>query len=238
MPSDEWQEEYDGLVKSKRAIVLASGYEYLGRWLSRKTDRKRRLKEIFQYINDHATEVKKAQNGIVIDVGAGPGEFLEIARHYGNAVLGIDAATGEGGMGFGYLRASQLLTTRQGIPVEYTGFLDWLHEDALVMTAAASFINFRGSFEQCFAHRMHGDHRAKMDCRFLHWNEDGATRDEFLSMFCRLKRVLQPNGCILIHANGSASDDWYDVTIQSAAREAGFTLLKRESKTLHKWRIE
>ena len=235
VPSAEWQEEYDGLTGSKRPIVVANGYFYLGDWLARKTNRERRLKEINQYVEQHAEEILKRQHGTVIDIGPGPGEFLEIARHCGHPVIGVDAASGEGGMGLGYLRLSQLMTDRQKIPVEYIGFRAWLSRDDTTRYSSASFVNFRGSIEQALSHRMHGDHRARMDCRFLHWKEDGETRDAFTSMFARLRLYLQPGGCVLIHANGSASDEWYDGAIQLAAREVGFVLLKREGQRLHKW---
>ncbi len=186
IPSPEWEEEYEGLLSSEHPMAIANGYMYLGRWLKQKTDREDRLKDFSQYISDHAAEILNPLNGLVIDVGPGPGEFLEFARLNGNDVLGIDSPLGKDGMGLGYLRVSCLMTQRQQIPVRYVGFRHWLLNSEVDMTASASFVNFRGSFEQVFSHRMHGNHWINKDCRMCRWMENEETRDEFLDMFSRL----------------------------------------------------
>lgn len=236
IPSSDWEEEYNGLMSSEHPMAIANGYIYLGRWLRQKTDRKSRLKEMAQYISDHAAEILHPLTGLVLDIGPGPGEFLEIARLNGNSILGVDSPLGKDGMGLGYLRVSSLMTQRQKIPVRYVGFKNWLNDPDVDMMASTSFVNFRGSFEQVFAHRMNGNHWIQKDCRMCRWMENEKTRDEFLDMFARLRTYLQPGGHILIHANGSASDHWYNETIQSTAKEAGFTLVMQGDLRLHKWK--
>src|SRR5690606_26418783 len=55
-------------------------------WLARKVDRERRLKEHRAYMERYCAELDG--KGLVIDIGPGPGEFLELCRAKGHDILG------------------------------------------------------------------------------------------------------------------------------------------------------
>ncbi len=232
IPNLSWTARFESLMRSP--------------FLAKKYDRAKRIAENAKYIDDYLPELRAAkpdvivsrvEPGFVIDIGPGPGEFLEIARALGHIVLGIDAAVGEGGMGDDYLDLSRLMTDRQEIAVEYIGFQKWLSEDRQILDGECNFINCRGSIEQAFADCMTGPpHDEHQCCRKLRWKEDHLTATRFIRMFQRFRTMLRSGGIVLIHANGSADDTWYDTTIQRAARSAGFELVKRWDERLHKWR--
>ena len=149
--------------------------------------------------------------------------------------------TGAGGMGKKYLRYSKLMHERQGISVYYNGLRCWLEEtqDNLGIRSTAVFINLRGSIEQCFADYMvgvpHDEHHKAID---LNWRCTGETHDVFARMFRVFFLLLRPRGRVVIHANGTGaaiSREWYDETIQKAAKDAGLTLHMRENYRLHSW---
>lgn len=59
-------------------------------FIVKKCDRNRIIGRKDEYINNYCQEIK-ADKGKVLDLGPGSGEFLEICRHYGNEIQGIDA---------------------------------------------------------------------------------------------------------------------------------------------------
>jgi SAM-dependent methyltransferase len=222
-PSPEWGYRFARLLESA--------------WLNRKIDRYRRLREMNAYIRVHCPELLLGGDGLVVDVGPGPGEFLELARAMGFAILGIDAAKGAGGMGYEYLEACRLLTDRQKLPVLYDGFERWVFDDHSVINGTVALINFRGSIEQAFSRHMLGEpHDQHHNCRLLRWSMSAALREHMQVAFNQMARLLRPGGSILIAANGSANDEEYDSLIMAAAQLNGvLDLTMHKGATTHKW---
>ena len=230
-PGKRWERRRDELLQDS--------------WLANKTDRLRRLREHAEYVQKYCPEITTIEpKGLVLDIGPGPGELLEIARYYGHEIFGIDAADDTtGGMGREYLEYSQLMTERQKLNVEYCNFRWWL-ENVLSygtvewrdMPASCVLINSRGSIEQAMSEYMDGvPHDVHHDCKRLAWRENGETSDAFEGMFTKLKKMLRPGCCLLIHANGCANVEYYDKLVLESAERAGLRLAMYESPTLHKW---
>ena len=205
-------------------------------------NRQARLEEHFEYLDKHFPDMIELgkDSGLVLDIGPGEGELLEIARALGYEILGIDASS-VAGMGYKYLRYSKLMHERQGIPVYYNGLGCWLKEtqNNLEIRSTFVFINMRGSIEQCFAEHLvgvpHDEHHKATD---MNWRCTGETQDAFAHMFRVFFLLLRPNGRVVIHANGTGaavSQKWYDNTIQRAAYDAGLKLHARENNRLHSW---
>ena len=219
IPSRTWEDARDALVNGD------------GGWLAKKTDRERRLNEHFSYLVNYAGEALHRPAGLVIDIGPGCGETLEIARYYGHAHLGIDAETGDGGMGDRYLRYCRLMHERQQLNVEYCGLFGFLKNcmDGKRHTFADTvLINMRGSIEQCLHEYMLGaPHHEHQDANQLTWNIGGELRDQFVHMLQMYYRILRPGGVVLIHANGTGDDKnmvEYSHMIRDVAQECGLRL--------------
>jgi hypothetical protein len=83
-------------------------------YLSKKYNRDVRLKDKMDYIQRVTPEVTNAGLSIV-DVGPGPGEYLEWCRYFGNAILGVDSPY-ENAMGAEYEKLSRICHRWQEIP--------------------------------------------------------------------------------------------------------------------------
>lgn len=232
VPSEAWQTEYDALMDNP--------------WLASKLERAKRIDESYKYIGEHLPEMFLMPKGVVIDIGPGPGEFLEIARNLGHDAIGIDAETGDGGMGNEYLRVSQLMTLRQNINVTYTGFETWVKRfgvdgcwDISKSENTIAVINSRGSIEQCLSDYMTGtphDQHHRSDQ--LDWKMETATSEILLDAFEVFAKLLRPGGILLIHANGTGSNQsryWYDACVCACGVSVGLKLVKQEGTRLHKW---
>lgn len=110
-------------------------------YIRRKYNRKDRLREKHDYVERITPEVAQGRLSVV-DIGPGPGEYLEWCRHYGNTILGVDSPE-ENAMGAEYEKLSRLCHRYQGIPAEYFG-LDGFIESKLT---GFDLINLQGSLE-------------------------------------------------------------------------------------------
>jgi SAM-dependent methyltransferase len=210
-------------------------------WLCRKTDRVRRLSEHHAHLYKYLRELcdsRSVGTGTVVDIGPGPGEFLELCRYYGHKVLGIDAPNGRGGMGDEYLEYSRLMTARQDIPVDCQGFVKWICQPHEGERETILSVNSRGSIEQALSKHMIGEpHDLHHDCRKMAWSMSAAMNETFEVMFDGLSRLLVPGGLFLVVANGALNATDYDSAIvQHAEKNGSFELVKHVSPTLHKWR--
>ena len=220
--STEWEEEYNLLMQDT--------------WLRKKLKRESRLKEHYDYIDQYLPEIRTMERGLVIDLGPGCGELLEIARMYKHDILGVDAKTGAGGMGDSYLRVSQLMTQRQKIPVEYVGFREWVEQEFRNLTSSVVVINSRGSIEQMYHSHMEGEsHDRHQCCHRLAWKITGALDDELARMFRVFWMLLRPGGVVRIHANGARNTEAYNKMVLECSKASGLKLIANESNRLHKW---
>lgn len=223
-PSPEWDARYSQLMTSP--------------WLARKTDRARRLREHAEYLMEHVPEILfRDAGGLVVDLGPGCGELLELARLIGCETLGIDAACGFGGMGNDYVETCRMLTERQGLPVDRCGFDAFFADGKHVPhRASAILVNSRGSIEQMLHRHMEGEkHHLHQDCRRLRWRETGATREAMEAWYFKCRELLMRGGIILVAANGSQNDQWYDKTSVAAGTSIGLRLIDSQRNLLHKW---
>jgi SAM-dependent methyltransferase len=222
---------------------LAAYLEVLNdRYVRSKYDRQERMAEKQQYTDDYCPEVRKKMPGLVVDIGPGPGEWLEIVRHHGNHIYGVEAATGVGGMGNRYLQLSRLLHDRQDILCEYGGLEIYqrrLDSPSVEKSPSISFINFQGSWAQCFAQFVNGPpHHLHHDVRRQRWNFTAELEQEWIATFTILRRALLPGGRILIAANrlGPKTDHpKYAMKIKAAAKAAHLKLILDHADYVHKW---
>lgn len=227
-PVDEdWVREYESLT---------TGNE----WLKRKVGRERRIKEQTQYLLDNAPEVlaMEEKNLHVVDLGCGPGELLEIVRHYGFNPYGVDAASGAGGMGAEYLRVAELMCARQSITTYRHGYDSWLNSIfPETLTGKVALINSRGSWEQMHAHLMDGvphdqHHRADR----MTWRIDDKLFAYTVKEMKLLRHCLHPKGRLIIHANGSTNHLDYSYRLLEAASQAGFVNVIAKDHVF-KWKV-
>ena len=208
------------------------------RFIKKKYNRNRRLTENLQYINKYLPEVKKGK-GFILDIGPGPGEFLEICRYFGNKIIGIDAKYHESEMGDKYMKLSKLLTARQKVPVQYVGFETFLKNNHSLpfKDKTLTAINSRGSIEQVFKDHMLGrpvrEHKKAI---LLSWNINKNLLKKVKYMFLEANRVLKTGGIFLIHGNGAANVKEYHKMIMKVAKETGFVIERTEHHRLHRMR--
>jgi SAM-dependent methyltransferase len=225
VPNAEWQKKYDRLMANP--------------YLSKKYNRKKRLRDHQLYIDNLSPEVKRCKGKLIVDVGSAMGEYLELCRGYGHNVLGVDAPLNNAEMGDAYIQMSKLMTQRQEIPVYYIGFEKWLDENNLP-DESVYLINMRGSINQCFAKYLQGpSHRDTKDSSLQKWDMSPKLWDAMYKMFEEYHRILEDGGYIVIHANGSANNPQYDsLILETLKKFPTFKLYYKKGKTLHKVRKE
>ncbi len=231
VPDEEWQAEFDRLLRADA-------------YLRKKYNREARVIEHRQYITQNCPEIITAEPGLVVDLGLGAGELLEFARAFGHRAIGIDAPTGEGGMGNGYLRLSKLMHVRQKLDVDYTGGPAFFRELAKLSNAEIYgdmvLLSARGSWAQCWAKYVGGPpHHINHDCTQQYWIWSDRLRVEWRRAFRAMFKHLRPGGCVLIAANRlgeRTNQQRYDSEITATAEAAGFESVKTADSYVHKWR--
>jgi len=224
LPNIQWKKKFDAVTSNS--------------YIKKKYSRSRRLVENMAYIDKYLREVKIG-GGFVLDIGPGPGEFLEICRYFKNKVIGIDPKYNESEMGDEYMELSRLLTERQGVPVKYVGFEAFLenHSPFPFKSKTLTIINSRGSIEQVFKDHMLGrPHREHRKAALLSWNIDKKLLKKVGHMFSEANRVLKKDGIFLIHGNGAANVKQYDKVIKDIAKKSGFIIEESSHYRLHKMR--
>ena len=226
IPNKTWQARYNKLMQDP--------------YLKGKYNRTKRVGEKRKFLSEYCPEIKRNKGKLVLDIGPGPGEFLELCREFGNDIIGIDAKTTDCEMGDEYIKLSKLMAQRQQLPVHYIGFDEYLNtaEDVhLIETASVFYIVLQGSIEQVFRKYMDGPtHKETKKSSGLTWRIDDA-QPVILSMFNEFDRILEDGGYILIWANGSKNNPQYDDMILKALdQHTAFRLYKKQGKTLHKIR--
>ena len=217
-PHTDWQKQYDDIVKDP--------------YIANKYNRDRRLKNKTDYIGEFLPELTVFKTGKILDIGPGPGEFLEICRHMGFEVFGMDAEIGQCEMGDNYLILSKLLTERQKINVSYSG-LDFNHlpfEDSYF-----SLVNLQGCIEQIFKEHMIGiPHKVHKNAGLLAWNIGDKLKKDMISFLKEVHRVLISGGILFIYGNGAKNVREYDKMMISLFREIGFEIITHRDSRIHK----
>ncbi len=232
IPYNGWQEKYNKLMQDK--------------YLSKKYNRKKRIKDKRAYMGKITPELKHCKGKTVLDIGPGPGEWLEICRDLGHIGIGIDAKVSDCEMGSEYIKLSRLMTDRQKVEVWYWGFDNYLtqpyneHDLGKIKAGSVFYINSQGSIEQCLKDYMEGPpHRKTKKASGLRWKVEQQTRDIFYTMFQEFDRILEPNGYIVIWGNGAKNVESYDKFItETAEKFPSFKLIKRDGPRFHKFRKE
>jgi len=200
IPDNNWKVEIGKLLKDP--------------YISKKFNRPNRIIDKLEYIDKFLPEVK-SNPGRVLDIGCGPGEFLEWCRYFGNDIIGIDASLDDCEMGNEYIRLSKLITTRQSIDVKYVGFDNILKEGKLpISDNSIKVVNSQGAIEQIFKDFLIGPpHREHKNCNRLSWNMSNKMIKTFTHFFDELYRILETNGVCFIYGNGAKNTDEYDAMI-------------------------
>ena len=205
-------------------------------WLREKLRRDRRLREHGDYLERFVPWIADVEPGLVIDIGPGGGELLEICRELGHEVFAIDAATGKGGMGAAYLEASRILLDAKGIPVDDDGLLSIVRTCEDWAVNAVVLMNSRGSLEQVFSDYMdgppHDEHHvaSKMTWRL----GDKMTETAMRRMMNWTAFQLRPGGVFLCHLNGSTNTERAELDLDMQAIKAGLQAEYVEPK-IHRW---
>ncbi len=236
LPSDEWQRQYDALIRDP--------------YLNKKCDRPAKLHENFRYIGQWLPRIHDGpqESANIIDVGPGFGWFMEACRYYGwdgeppreAKVYGIETPHGEGGMGDAYLRLAELLHLRQQLNVIYTPWRVWVSRYSRSEEERTVWLfNFRGSWEQCYSYYLEGDpHHLHHDASRQRWHFCDELLAEWRDAFRFMASRLVQGGSVLVHANGTdggENETRYAREVCEAAATAGLKLVLNEGRRLHKW---
>jgi len=235
VPTKDWEKRATELLKDE--------------YVRKKCDRKRRLNEKHEYVKKYCKKViLDGRYGAVLDLGPGPGEFLEVCRHYGNFVLGIDAAFDSFiGMGRTYLEYSKLMTERQKLTVSYEGLENLLLRGKLNFPDRFfSLINSQGSMSYIFRNYLLKD-KNKFNAS-LKLNEQGPgvfkwekspELENIIELFLgEMSRITKQNGILLIYVNKPRTEEelgYYRSLILNKIKDFRFRLiLEAENNCLHK----
>jgi len=222
-PSENWENAMIEIMKNE--------------YVAKKCNREIRLKEKTRYIHKFCPELEK-EVGKILDLGPGPGEFLEVCRYYGNDIFGVDAKPGDCEMGEEYLKYSILMSERQNLPIIYCGFENLLKEKSKFRDKEFFFINSQGSIEQIFKKHLLGEpHKIHKTASKLTWNITDELKKDFNIFIKEVKRILTDDGFLLIYGNGATNTEEYEKILLNTVKEVkGFKILIKQDRRLHKFR--
>jgi len=208
----DWEKEYNELLATDV-------------WLRKKYNRQVRLKSKIQYVEKFlADELRGRLSGWVVDIGSGPGEFLEVVERLGHRGISVDGnLDGAGGMGTNYQSLARLLHERQRINVTYCGLDAFVRGTGPRLTPSSVWVvNSQGSIEQALSRHMDGPpHDTHQDCMKLAWRIDDELRHSIAMMFGYFAHLIKPHGCFFCYANGSLNHDAFYEEMDSAALATG-----------------
>jgi len=218
VPDETWEKEFKQIMQDP--------------YVSKKYNRSKRIKEKQNYVDKYLSEMENGTK--VLDLGPGPGEFLEVCRDRGCDGIGIDALLGDSEMGNEYMKLASLMTKRQKLDVRYVGVENlgkFPFEDETF-----GVINSQGSIEQIFRNYLIGvPHKEHKNCNKLIWSLDSKMEKAFVDFFKEAHRVLKKNGILLIYGNGTKNTSDYDIFIRKVLeKQKLFTLTFSEHSRLHK----
>jgi len=224
VPSQEWQNQYDEAMRDS--------------YVKQKYNRDKRIREKLDYIAKYCQEIRHGNNSRVLDLGPGPGEFIEICRYYGLDAFGIDACPNQNEMGFQYGKLSQLMAVRQGLAISYDGVDPSKKRVFDFDDFMFGFVNSQGSIEQIFQDFLEGvPHRHHKNCNLLRWKTDQNTKDALLHFIEEVARILVPKGVFLVYGNGAQNVRQYNDMFMNAVKQSqAFEVLFSKDFRFHKLR--
>ena len=187
-------------------------------YIARKCDRSRRIKDQLDYIEKYGKELlnNKETDKLVVDIGPGPGEFLEVCRFLGYKSKGFDARLDDCEMGKEYVLFSSLMSRQQELDIEYIGFENIL-SSLPFEDSSTYFVNSRGSIEQVFKDFLLGvPHRVHKKASYLCWSITDDLKNTFVAFLKEIERILEPGGVFLIFGNGAMNTPDYDSLIRES----------------------
>jgi cyclopropane fatty-acyl-phospholipid synthase-like methyltransferase len=203
-------------------------------WLVNKINRGERIKEKQRYIERFLPKIKAGGLNI-IDIGTGPGEFLEVAQHYGCSAIGFDNCRrpiSSVDTFFSYNRFSIINHKRQKLNVVYTDFNDVMtHDHGKFVDKKYDIINCQHALNLIF--ETHFVPKVTNDGHWILTEELSATFDKLFSFF---RSILVPGGAVMIAALCATNKDEYSRRIKAAAQRNGFELEFEERELNHKFR--
>jgi len=245
------QEQIEKLKKNHELLKLFKientiDHQHLSRllndnYVAQKCNRERRIPEQLLYIETFAQELLEdiPDDTWIVDIGPGPGEFLEVCRFLGYKTKGYDAILEDCEMGDEYALYSSLMAKRQKLDIEYVGFENLISslpfEDESVL-----LINSRGSIEQVFKKYLKGiSHRVHKEATYLCWQINKELKNTFSVFLKEIERILKPGGVFLIFGNGAMNTSEYDKMLQKLILDTPGLFLEKQfsfENRLHKIR--
>lgn len=222
IPDEAWKDKFDKVMENP--------------YIKTKYDREKRIKEKKQYIKDYLPEVHGGEPKNILDIGPGPGEFMEICRWYGHDVWGVDAMKGDCEMGEEYLELSMLMNERQKLDVWNWGARMVFTEDISFPFPPVNIVNCQGAIEQIFKDHLEGPpHIEHHDARQLSWIESDKLNEDFLKFFSGIDEILAPGGILLIYANGAKNTIKYHNLLMATMDKLNYKNVFSNRLTLHKF---
>jgi len=219
VPNEEWLLTYNEVMRDK--------------FIQIKYNREKRINEKKEYIDKYLPEIK--YGGLrVLDLGPGPGEFLELCRFYGNDIVAIDSDTDANPMGKSYGVLSKLMSKRQNIPVIYGGIQKFINSFDVsgfpFDNNTIDIVNSQGSIEQIFS-----GYSDKIENNVLTTlRENKQTEDIFYSFFEDIYRMLKISGIVYIYGNGFINQKYYNALVKRISLDFHFKITYTDNKRRHK----
>ena len=182
-----------------------------------KTDRGERLNAEARYISDYSPEIL---NGglFILDMGSGPGEFMELCNSYGNQSMGIDYKVYDGS------DCDKLLIIKKDLR-ELFKHKSW-------PAPAFDFINCKHALGNLMKKHV----IVAEDYKYNKWTYSDEMAHDFYLMFRFVYCGLKPDGLFLIAAHHCLDEDIYSDYIIRQAVKSGFKLENKYSNLIHKFR--
>ncbi len=222
-------------------------------WIQNKVERNKRMEEKLRYVSKYIPEV---MNGgyKVLDIGTGPGEFLEVIRSFNCQAVGINPP--ENHRWYDILE-SDLTKIHEDRIKKYNVFskINILRQklDALTFDMYDCIMNGNKELEKMKFNIIncqdainlilikHYDLNFTID-NYKNKNTFGKwiINDDFNNCINKIisffDRILMPNGAIVIVALASSNDKKYSKTITNVARNFGYKVELCENNNVHKLR--
>lgn len=188
-------------------------------FIQRKYDRNKRINDKVSYINKWTPEVMNG-DGYIIDIGPGPGEYLELCRFFGNKIQGFDAKPDLSMMGNNYIKICQLMAERQDIPIIFDDFISILSNDEIIEEGSISLINSQGAIEQIFKKFIDFPEGINKEgwipSHNGYWIYSDESQRSFNLMLEKFNRWLRYGGKVVIYANGSMNNEIFNKLLINA----------------------